>query len=187
MARDRQVAREIAERDRPLCLKPGALFSGERGRLAAVGIVFLPVLCQEVRVVRQQDLLRFIKLGQQIAAIFIHREVERIAIEPHVRRREEEFLFEQGRFVDAGNNVHFTISQRFDCFAARKVAIGVLPPGIGRKALVVFVGVPRFALVVAKAVLEGLVAVVIADAHLFAVVLGGRLNRIGESFTCENP
>ena len=50
------------------------------------------------------------------------------------------------------------------------LAIGVIPPGIGRKALIVFVGVPRFALVVAKAVLEGRIAIVIADAHLFAVV-----------------
>ena len=145
-------------------------FLGKSGGHAAVGIVFLPVIRQEVRIVRQQILLRLIELGQQITAVLVHREVERIAIESHIRRREEEFLFELGRFIDAGNNVHFAVSQCFDGFAAREVAIGVIPPGIGRKALIVFVGVPRFALVVAKAVLEGRIAVVIADAHLFAVV-----------------
>ena len=62
------------------------LFLGERGGHAAVSVVFLPVLRQEVRIVRQQILLRLIKLGQQIAAVLVHREVERIAIEPHIRR-----------------------------------------------------------------------------------------------------
>ena len=86
VARDGQVVRKVPERDRPLLFEPGVFVLGERGGHAAVGIVFLPVLRQEVRIVRQQILLCLIKLGQQIAAVLVHREVERIAIEPHIRR-----------------------------------------------------------------------------------------------------
>ena len=61
-------------------------FLGKSGGHAAVGIVFLPVIRQEVRIVRQQILLRLIELGQQITAVLVHREVERTAIESHIRR-----------------------------------------------------------------------------------------------------
>ena len=48
-------------------------FLGKSGGHAAVGIVFLPVIRQEVRIVRQQILLRLIELGQQITAVLVHR------------------------------------------------------------------------------------------------------------------